>query len=235
MAKCKRPCDEPPTQIWLHNVESTHRDIIVPTAATIPRQTLSELCLVVRFDRNLPSFASAHQSLASSQQRKPIWRCTTVPVYHQVRLCHQTAHVSKPTQYANKKSLTLWQVLSDNLWWETSKIQHWWWIAEDISKSAESNPGPKKMGSPIPIWEKSPNNPVFFLGALPSQIPRPSCESLNLNILGCVCVFSPCGGRLCVSSQPECCQCNQPTSVLVTFLLNTPTIWLLSRYCLIAM
>ena len=91
------------------------------------------------------------------------------------------------------------------------------------------------MGSPIPIWEKSPNNPVFFLGALPSQIPRPSCESLNLNILGCVCVFSPCGGRLCVSSQPECCQCNQPTSVLVTFLLNTPTIWLLSRYCLIAM
>ena len=127
-----------------------HRfDIIVPTAATIPRQTLSELCLVVRFDRNLPSFASAHQSLASSQQRKPIWRCTTVPVYHLVRLCHQTAHVSKPTQYANKKSLTLWQVVSDNLCWETSKIQHWRWIAEDISKSAESNPGPNKWGFPF--------------------------------------------------------------------------------------
>ena len=55
------------------------------------------------------------------------------------------------------------------------------------------------MGFPIR------KNPVFFLGAPPSQIPQPSCESWNLNVLVCtyyyVCVLRVAGGCVCPLNQ----------------------------------
>ena len=63
------------------------------------------------------------------------------------------------------------------------------------------------MGFPIR------KNPVFFLDAPPSQIPQPSCESWNLNVL--VCTYSPCilrvaGGCVCPLNQNAVNAISQP-------------------------